>query len=129
MITRWSPRLLGGFLALVCGLATVGPEIHTCPIHDQPTAGAAGASGHAGHAAGPLHETPDHPADGGPQHCTCPQICPAGSRIVALAAAPLRWTSVAARRPLPVPTLDRTVLPGAPRYLLPFAIAPPRALV
>jgi len=46
----------------------------------------------------------------------------------ALPAASVHWTTAAAPIADGVPTWHRVVLPRAPRYLLPFALAPPHAL-
>src|SRR6185436_6605190 len=119
MKRHWSTRLFGASLALWFGLAMVGPEVHQCPVHDVasvPTA-AAHAAGHA-----------SHDAPQGHPHCTCPQACcPIGVGPV-LPAASVRWSGSAAEIPDAGPAMHRVILPSAPRYLLPFALATPPAL-
>jgi len=105
-------------MALWLGLALVGPQVHQCPLHDVPTAPAAAhTSGHASHDAPASHE-----------HCSCPQACCPTGMGAALPAASVHWTTAAAPIADGVPTWHRVVLPRAPRYLLPFALAPPHAL-
>jgi hypothetical protein len=117
MTRRWSIPLRGAFLfmALSFGLAMVGPEVHQCPVHDQPTAAA--SASHASHNAPKSH-----------QHCSCPQACCAVGVGVALPETSFRWTTVAAPVAESTPVPYRVVLPHAPRHLLPFALAPPHAL-
>lgn len=118
MKRHWSSRLLGATLALWFGLVMVGPQVHQCPLHDLPTAPAAAhTSGHTSH---------DAPASHG--HCSCPQACCPTGIGVALPAASPRLVAIVAPIATTVPTPHRVVLPGAPRYLLPFALAPPLAL-
>jgi len=119
MKRHWSTRVLGAALALWFGLAMVGPQAHQCPLHDNPTAPtAAQTSGHASHDAPKSHE-----------HCSCPQACCPTGVGVALAGVALRWTAVPAPVAAAAPQLRRVELPRAPRHLLPFALAPPHALV
>jgi hypothetical protein len=118
MKRHWSTRVLAASLALWFGLAMVGPELHQCPLHDAPSAPAAGA--HAGHGS---HDAPQQH-----QHCSCPQACSTVGVGVALPGTSFRWTAVAAPVATTAPVFYRVVLPTAPRHLLPFALAPPRAL-
>jgi hypothetical protein len=119
MKRHWSARLLSAFLALWFGLATMGPQAHQCPVHDGLSVPAAAhASGHASHDAPKSH-----------QHCTCPQACCPAGALVALRTVAARWTAAPAPVVLAVVATRRVVLPVAPRHLLPFALAPPHALV
>ena len=118
MQRHWSTRVLSTTLALWFGLVMVGPQVHQCPLHDVPTAPtAAHNSGHTSHDAPASHE-----------HCSCPQACCPTGMGVALPAASVRLAVEVAPIVSAVPTLHRVVLPSAPRYLLPFALAPPHAL-
>jgi hypothetical protein len=118
MKRHWSARLLSASLALWFGLATMGPQAHQCPLHDAPVAAAAAdASSHA-----------SHDAPKGHQHCSCPQACCPVGIAVALPTVAVRWTATPAPVVLAVIATPRVVLPRAPRHLLPFALAPPRAL-
>jgi len=118
MKRHWSTRLFSASLALWFGLALLGPQAHQCPVHDGvPGSTAAHVSGHTSHDAPKSHE-----------HCSCPQACCPAGVTVALPAAVVRWTPAAAPIANAVPALRRAILPAAPRYLLPFALAPPPAL-
>jgi len=118
MKRHWSARLLSACVALWFGLATLGPQAHQCPLHDAPVAAAAAhAASHA-----------SHDAPKGHQHCSCPQACCPAGALVALPAAQARWTAAPAPVVRAVVALPRVVLPRAPRYLLPVALAPPHAL-
>jgi len=118
MKRHWSTRLLSTTLALWFGLVMVGPQVHQCPLHDVPTAPtAAHTSGHASHDGSASRE-----------HCSCPQACCPTGVGAALPAPTGRLTTVAAPVTITAPTFYRLVPPTAPRYLLPFALAPPHAL-
>ena len=117
MKRHWSARLFGASLALWFGLTVGGPQIHQCPLHDVPTAPATHLASHASHDA-PAHH----------QHCSCPQACCPVGVGVALPVASLEWTVAPAPVAYVVPALHHEILPRAPRYLLPFALAPPHAL-
>jgi len=95
-------------LALVFGLAMVGPEAHACPIHDQ------GPTHHQ-------HSSSQHQR----AHCTCPQACCPAGVSVSLPMQVATWTGA----PLAVVAVDLQVvhpriLPSR-THLLPFALAPP----
>jgi hypothetical protein len=118
MTRHWSARLLGATLALAFGLAMAGPEMHQCPVHDQHTSPAA------------HHQTqsPDH-QDGPQKHCTCPQACcPVGVGVALLPGVAPSITAAAAVQ-TPILAAHTTNVARAPRYLLPFALAPPHPLV
>ena len=118
MRRHWSTRLLGVALALVFGVAMAGPETHQCPVHDQ----------HASPAAHHQTQSPDH-QDSPQEHCTCPQACCPVGVGVALPATARTWTSAAAPLHGSVFVPSAPVTRRAPKHLLPFALAPPRALV
>jgi hypothetical protein len=99
-------------LALVFGLAMVGPETHACPIHSA--------------------TAPAHHQDGGSHqkagHCTCPQACCPTAVSVSIPTTVAKWS--AAPRPVVVIVLE-TAQPSqlpARKRLLPFATAPPQLL-
>jgi len=118
MKRHWLARLLSAALALWFGVATFGPQAHQCPLHDAPVTATAGhAAGHASHDAPKGHE-----------HCSCPQACCPAGALVALPAVAARWTPAPAPVVVTTVALPRVVLPRAPRYLLPVALAPPHAL-
>lgn len=123
MTRHWSIRLLGATLALAFGLAMAAPAVHQCPLHDG--AVSTGSASHARHST--PHHTPssDRPA-GTDKHCTCPQAVGTG---VAFPATPIRGATATVRILAVTFVPVRTVLPGASPHLLPFALAPPRALV
>ena len=118
MTRPWSTRLLSASLALWFGLAMVGPEVHQCPLHDVVPAPAAAA--HAGHAS--------HDAPKGHEHCSCPQACCPAGVALALPTVTGRWIATSTPVVVAAVAFPRVVLPRAPRHLLPFALAPPRAL-
>jgi hypothetical protein len=107
-------RFVRVVLALVFGLAMVGPETHACPIHS------AAPAGHQ-------HATTGHQESGTPSgaHCTCPQACCPSGVGLSLPATPVAWSLAAgpviavnndAATPFFLPSRD---------FLLPFALGPP----
>jgi len=96
-------------LALLFGLAMVGPETHACPLHS-----AAPPSAH--------HQGSHQHSKAG---CTCPQACCPAGVSVSIPTTVSTWSAAA----LPVVALEGElarprVLPSRKR-LLPFALAPP----
>ena len=114
-LRRLVSALLGAFL-LSMGAAQDGYGLHPCVHHDAP-AGEAAAHAHGEHAS----ET-GAPVD---EPCTCVATCHAAGD---LPAAPVPHDSA-----IPVPAAvrqqarrpDRTALPAAAEFLLPYPTAPP----
>jgi len=101
-------RFVRVVLALVFGLAAVGPEAHACPVHSATPAHHQDANSH--------HQT---------AHCTCPQPCCSAGISLSLPPTPVSW-SVAAGPVIAVHNDARTLffLPSRD-FLIPFALGPP----
>jgi len=140
-LRRFAATLFAAWFALV---AADVPGLHTCAMHDAPTAGSAvapavGHGGHHAHAASapaahghdsePIAQpVTDTPSDGAPtdegHRCLCIGAC-AGAQAAPISTPPtLRVTVVA--MPTATRVRARTIAPPARVDLeLPFATAPP----
>ncbi|PYO92865.1 MAG: hypothetical protein DMD62_11925 [Gemmatimonadetes bacterium] len=94
-------------LALLFGLAMVGPETHACPIHS----------------AAPAHHQGSH------QHskagCTCPQACCPAAAPAALPATASVWNAAPRQVRVIDPDLLNSIVLPSRKHILPIALAPP----